>query len=147
MKKLDRRFLAILLAAWVFGILAPLFSLRRFSARYREVFDWIFHTHTSHVLMHTFLYAVLAFILCSLLSRPARSATRLIIPVLLGIAVVAGLQEAIQMLCEHLVPGADEIFDFFVDLNGGLLGILLFLRITHPAPLSTADPQNGRPQQ
>jgi hypothetical protein len=26
--------------------------------------------------------------------------------------------------------GSDEIFDFFVDLNGGMLGMLLFLEIS-----------------
>lgn len=43
------------------------------------------------------------------------------------VAVVAALQEAIQMTCEHVALGPDEIFDFCVDLNGALLGLVLFM--------------------
>ena len=117
----------ILLLGWALGILLPLFSLTRFSPAYRAAFDWVFHTHASHVLMHTFLYAVLAGLLFSLLRRPGRSAGRVFVCALAVVAAVAVLQEAIQMTCEHVAFGSDEIFDFFVDLNGGLLGSMLFL--------------------
>lgn len=32
------------------------------------------------------------------------------------------------MVCEQVTLGADEIFDFLVDLNGGALGALVFFR-------------------
>jgi hypothetical protein len=55
---------------------------------------------------------------------------RLLVCVLPGVAIVAGLQEAIQMICEHVALGGDEVFDFFVDLNGGFLGTMLFVWIS-----------------
>lgn len=116
----------LILIGWTFGILFPLVSLRRFSDSYRTAFDAVFHTDISHILMHTFLYAVLAWILASLLRKAHWSFGGMLVRVLPLIAVVAALQEAIQMICAHVVLGSDEIFDFCVDLNGGLLGLVLF---------------------
>ena len=136
-KKHGRLLIFMLMLAWVVGILAPLHSFRRFSTSYRAAFDWAFHTHASHVLMHTFLYAVLGCLLCSLCFRPMRSPGRLLGFVLLCVAMVAGLQETIQMMCGHVALGGDEVFDVCVDLNGGLLGALLFTRIARPDIQST----------
>ena len=121
----------ILLLLWIAGILLPLYSFRRFSARYRAAFDWVFQSHASHVLMHTFLYAVLACLLVSTLSATLRRHHwAAAVSAIVGVAVVAVLQEAIQMQCESVMLGPDEIFDVFVDLNGGALGVLLWLRFT-----------------
>ena len=120
-----------LLLLWIAGILLPLYSFRRFSARYRAAFDWVFQSHASHVLMHTFLYAVMACLLVSTLSALLRRHHWAIIAsAIAGVTVIAILQEAIQMQCERVVLGSDEIFDIFVDLNGGALGVLLWLRFT-----------------
>ncbi|MBI3987763.1 MAG: hypothetical protein HY343_12630 [Lentisphaerae bacterium] len=120
--------LTFVLVGWILGILLPLYSARRFSPSYRVAFDQVFHTDASHVLMHTFLYAVLACLIAAWLVPVVRSDRRLIAGVLAGVAVVAMLQEAIQMVCEHVRLGSDELFDFFVDVNGGLLGFLIFFR-------------------
>jgi len=133
---------AVLVLAWIVGILVPLYSFRRFSTSYQVAFDWVFHTHASHVLMHTFLYGVLGCLLCSLAARPIRSAGRLLVFALAGVAIVAVLQEALQMICEHVVFGGDEVFDFFVDLNGGFLGTLFFIRIARHETNSTSEPAN-----
>lgn len=50
----------LILIGWIFGILFPFASLQRFSNSYRTRFQWAFHTEISHILMHTFMYAVLA---------------------------------------------------------------------------------------
>ncbi len=126
-----------LVLAWVFGILIPLYSFRRFSTSYQAAFDWVFHTHASHVLMHTFLYGVLGCLLCSLAARSTLSAGRQFVLVLFGVAIVGVLQEAIQTRSEHVVLGRHEVFDLFVDLNGGLLGTLLFMRTARQKRKST----------
>ena len=116
----------MLLFGWMLGILLPFYSFRRFSPEYQVAFDAVFHTHASHVLMHTFLYAVLACLIAGVLPQVLRRSRRVLFPVvLLGIALLAGLQEAIQMASEQVPLGADEIFDFCVDMNGGLLGVAL----------------------
>lgn len=154
MTKQARRLYAAVTLAWIFFILFPFYSIRRFSANYQVAFDWVFHTHASHVLMHTFLYAVLGWFLCALFFRPMRSVGRLLFFVLLAVAMVAGLQEAIQMICERVTLGGDEIFDFFVDLNGGILGIMLFVQKAcrriisreRPFPLGVGVSVKGRPK-
>ena len=71
---------------------------------------------------------MLAFILASSLPQSLRHTRRLPVYVLAFVAIVAVSQEAIQMGAEQVRLGADEIFDFFVDLNGGILGMLLFTK-------------------
>lgn len=128
MKPLGATLRVFLLLGWMFGILLPLASFRRFSPSYRAAFDWVFHTEASHVLMHTFLYAVLACLFAWLFCQSIRSPGRLVAIVLFAVAVVAALQETIQMIAEHVPLSSDELFDFFVDLNGGALGLLLFVK-------------------
>jgi len=128
MKKQSIALRIALLMVWVAGILLPLYSFRRFSPSYKVAFDWVFHTHTSHVLMHTFLYAVLGCLVASFLPhRLRRTGWTAAASVLLVILAVAVLQETIQMRSERIELGPDEIFDTIVDLNGGMLGVLLFL--------------------
>ena len=115
--------------AWIAGILFPFYSLRRFSADYGATFDWMFHTHASHVLMHAFLYTVMAWLLasfvpCRLWKRQALA----IASVLAGILTIAISQEVIQMTCERVSLGTDEVFDIVVDLTGGLLGTMMYCK-------------------
>lgn len=128
MKKHGTALRIIILFGWVLGILLPLYSFRRLSPSYQAAFDWVFHTHASHVLMHTFLYAVLACLLSSFVPRSVCRTRQMFFCVLAGVAVIAAFQEAIQMISEQVRLGSDEIFDFFVDLNGGMLGTLLVLK-------------------
>ncbi|MFT7489914.1 MAG: hypothetical protein ACI9OU_002321 [Candidatus Promineifilaceae bacterium] len=116
----------ILLLGWITGILVPLYSLRQMSPLFEALFDWAFQSHVSHVLMHAVLYAVLAVLLAMLCAPFCISPRRLSASVMIGVALVAAAQESIQVSAEHLQLGADEVFDFFVDLNGGLLGLHLF---------------------
>jgi hypothetical protein len=123
----------MLLLAWIVGILLPFYSFGHLSPAARAVFDFVFHTHTSHVLMHAFLYAVLAYLLASFARGATALSGRDLVCVVAGVAVVAGLQEVIQAASEQIPVGADEIFDFFVDMDGGMLGLLLFVRSSRQA--------------
>ncbi len=118
----------IVIVLWTLGILCPFYSGRPFSASYREAFDWVFHTHASHVLMHTFLYGVLAWLLASFFRVSAwEDRRRELLCVMASILGIAILQEAIQMVSEQVPLGHDEVFDVLVDLNGGLLGGALYV--------------------
>jgi len=128
--KLNKHSRILLLVGWLLGILLPMHAFRRFSSTYRAAFDFVFHTHVSHVLMHTFLYAVLAYLLCSQLGSPSRSRGRTALFVIAIVAVVAVLQESIQMAAGHIRFGFDEIFDVLVDLNGGMLSAMGWLWIS-----------------
>ena len=116
----------ILLLGWVVGILVPLYSLRQMSPPFQALFDWAFQSHVSHVLMHAFLYAVLAVLLAILCAPFFISPRRLCASVMIGVALVAVAQEGIQVSAEQIEVGKDEVFDVYVDLNGGLLGLLLY---------------------
>ncbi len=114
---------------WIFGILLPFYSLRRVSPECMRVFDWVFHTHASHVLMHAFLYAVLAWLVASFLrDRLRRRSITAVVLVVASVLAVAICQEAIQVTCEQLAIGADEYFDLFVDVTGGLLGTVVYMK-------------------
>lgn len=119
----------ILLLGWIFGILLPLASLRRFSTSCRVAFDRVFDAEASHVLMHTFLYAILAYLIASLVPRRV-SAWRVVPLALIAVGIVAVVQETIQMACEQVPINIDTIFDWCVDINGGLLGAMIFLRLS-----------------
>ncbi len=51
MKK-NRLLRSLILCGWILGILLPMYSLRRLSPSFQSLFDWVFQTHASHVLMH-----------------------------------------------------------------------------------------------
>ena len=123
------RLLAALLLAWVTGILFPMYSVTRVDPACRGAFDWVFHTEASHVIMHTFLYGMLATLLYAVMpKRIGASALPLAASVMAGIIAVAMLQEAIQMVCTRSPLGPDEFFDLFVDINGAILGLMLSIR-------------------
>ena len=133
-------FRIIILTGWIIGMLAPVYAFSRVSPpSFRTAFDRVFQTQVSHVLMHGLLYAVLAYILASLFFRSASSAKHLIILLLMMVAVVAALQETIQMISGGITFGGDEIFDFFVDLSGGVIGIWLHFRFRRASTKSITD--------
>jgi hypothetical protein len=129
MKKCGVTVRIVLLFGWIFGILLPLASFRRFSSSYRAAFDWVFNTEASHVLMHTFLYAVLAFLVACVLPRTARTRGRVAVLALASVGIVALSQETIQIACEQSHLEFHEVFDWLVDANAGLLGAMIFVRL------------------
>lgn len=116
-----------LLLGWIIGILFPFGWLTLYSDTYRRVFDTIFGPFWVHLVMHTLLYLVLAYLLAQLLvaTRSPKVSLRRLVLVLSLVLVIALLQESFQLLYLGRWPGADEFLDLGVDLTGGLLGILL----------------------
>jgi hypothetical protein len=84
-----------LVVLWVLGILFPMALLAGIWPSFGRVFDAIFAPDWVHVVMHAFLYAVLAVILCHWL--PA-NCIRAVVTVL-GLALLVGiLQETLQLV-------------------------------------------------
>ena len=135
---------ALLLVGWIFGILVPLASLRRISASYWAPFDRVFDSEVSHVLAHTLLFAVLAFLVASVLTRAERTLGRAMFLALACTAVLGMSQEAIQVACEGLRPGINELFDWCVDVNGGLLGAMIFMRLARKDEKRETDEDHFR---
>jgi hypothetical protein len=109
----------VFLAFWVMGILFPMAWFTRVSATFQRLFVYLFEPVWTHVVMHTLLFAVLAWLLTRLLApRPP-------VVVLILVMLVALGQEGVQWLYTGQMPGADEAFDLTVDLLGGGLGVVV----------------------
>ncbi len=113
---------------WLLGILFPMAWFTRFSAAYRRLFELVFTPQWTHVVMHLFLFAVLAYLLSQGLDphlAVRRGWPLWLIPwaLVFGVAL---LQEGIQRLYTGQTPGSDEALDLGVDLAGGGLGLLVF---------------------
>ena len=113
----------IWLVLWIAGILFPMEFLARVWPSFGRIFNPIFASDWAHVLMHAFLYTVLAF----LLAHWFAPASRHNFLVLVGLGVLVGcLQEGLQLLSMHaLTSWPAEIEDLSVDLAGTLVGIRL----------------------
>ena len=122
------RYKSAFLAFWLLGILFPMAWFTRFSAIYSWLSGYVFTSVWTHVVMHTFLFAVLAYLLGHVLARwPAACSTRYLVgAVLASVLGVALLQEGIQLLYTAQAPGIDEVLDLGVDLIGGVLGVIAF---------------------
>ena len=118
----------LILIGWIIGILFPFGWLTRYSDIYRHVFDVAFGPLWVHILMHTLLYAVLAYLLAGLLLRirfTGISRYHLSLSLVLILIIALG-QEGFQLLYLGRLPGADEWLDVGVDLAGCSLGLLVF---------------------
>jgi hypothetical protein len=113
----------VLIILWVIGILVPMGFLASLWKPFGRIFDRAFATGWSHILMHAFLYLVLAFLLAQWL-RPLSVRNVLLV---LGTAVAIGcLQEGLQWLSIKAEVGwAASGFDLLVDSIGALLGLAL----------------------
>lgn len=120
-----RRYL--LLGFWIIGIIFPMIWLTGFSPTFARLFDTLFEPAWVHVVMHTLLFGVLAYLV--LLFLPQKSTVPLrwhtVVLVIGVVLLVAFLQESFQLLYMGRMPGADELFDLGVDLSGGLLGLMI----------------------
>ncbi len=100
--------------------------MRKFSHLYKTGFDWAFKSGIIHVVMHIFLYAVLAWLISLVFSNKNKLISPIIVvSVALGISI---LQEAIQLISIKSPAGLDDIFDTFVDMSGALIGVFVFRR-------------------
>ncbi len=116
-----------LLVFWVLGILFPMAWFTRFSATYNRIFQYVFTPTWTHVVMHTLLYAVLAYLLGQVLDprlqlHCGRWRVGMVVILVLGVAL---LQEGVQLWYTAQAPGGDELFDIGVDLVGGGVGMVV----------------------
>lgn len=108
-------------AAWVVGILFPMAWFSQNHPTLQIWFDRAFSATWMHIVMHAFLYAVLAAVLWICFAR-SRHRWLLVIGLVLCVGV---LQEGLQLIPSGRLPGWGEMFDWSVDLTGSLIGILL----------------------
>jgi len=98
--------------------------MREFSHFYKTGFDWAFKSVITHVLMHVFLYAVLAWLMSVVFSNKKKRISP--VKVVLIVLVVSIMQEAIQLVSIRCPVGWDDIFDILVDVIGALIGVFVF---------------------
>ena len=114
--------LRLAVALWIIGILFPLAWFSRMNPATKSLFNTVFASGWTHVVMHSMLYAVLAMGL-SLIWRGRQGEIQWRI---LGLVLLIGItQEALQVLPFRTLPGLDSAFDLLVDLAGGTIGLLL----------------------
>lgn len=118
---MKKRFLLLL---WVLGILFPMAFLGRVWPAFGRVFEALFAPDWVHVVMHAFLYLVLAFLLAGWLEPLSLKSYAL----LAGLVLLVGVfHEVLQLATRGVWPGwRAELFDLGVDLAGGTLGLVLF---------------------
>ena len=118
-----------LLIFWIVAALFPFGWLTVCSNTYSRVFNFVFDTPLSHVILHAAIFCGLMILLAVTFggNAPARGrhwALRLLF--LWGVvALVAGSQEWIQLLYKARQSGADEYFDIGVDMSGAAVGLIV----------------------
>jgi hypothetical protein len=121
---MKRSWLILILIIWSIGILFPFYFIRKFSHLYRTGFDWAFKAGITHVVMHIFLYAVLAWLISSVFSNKQKTISPIVV-VLIALSVSV-LQESIQLISIKSPAGCDDIIDTLVDISGAFIGIGVF---------------------
>jgi len=122
-----------ILLAWLLGILLPMAWFGRFSESYQQVFNTIFGPPWMHVVTHALLFAVLAYLLASIVSsmvggQPIVGVKAIVLTtVVLAVAVlIALLQEIFQLWYKGRLFGYAEVFDLGVDVMGVCAGLAFF---------------------
>ncbi|MEJ2355400.1 MAG: VanZ family protein [candidate division WOR-3 bacterium] len=121
---MKNRWLVLLLIIWSIGILFPYYFIHLFSLVYKTRFDWFFKSDVIHIIMHIFLYAVLAWLIAVVFSNK-----KILILSVIGILIALGvsiLQEFIQLITLKSPVGLDDVLDTFVDVSGAVIGIIVF---------------------
>jgi VanZ family protein len=93
-----------------------------------KLFNAAFSPAWTHIAMHTFLYAILGFLLAQWIRPDSVKA----IIVLSGFALIVGfLHESLQILSAGAWPGwPAEVLDLSVDLIGAFLGFLFAIGVS-----------------
>lgn len=120
---MNRRWLLLL---WLLGILAPMAWLVRFIPGYDQLFNFVFGPAWMHWISHALLFAVLSFLLLSLLVPKGRWRWERVALVFALILLVAWSQERIQLWYKARAWGGDEWFDLGVDFIGAMVGLLVW---------------------
>lgn len=116
----------VLLFLWIVGIVLPMAWLAQFWPTSARIFGFLFGPLWMHVLMHAFLFAVLGWLVAHAVKRSLSAARRAGLPTAwLAVAVVAVLQEGIQLSYKARPWGGDEMLDVAVDIAAGALGAVV----------------------
>ncbi len=108
---------------WLAGILFPMAFLGRIWPSFGRLFDTVFSPDWMHIVMHAFLYAVLAWLLAAWIEPVSVRA----VSILLGIVLLVGcFQEGLQWLASQRgARWSASAFDLMVDAAGVAVGLLL----------------------
>jgi hypothetical protein len=108
---------------WLLGILFPMAFLGTIWPAFGYLYNAVFAPGWMHVIMHTFLYAVLGI----LLSYWFKSLSIRSVVIVIGLAFLVGcFHEGLQILTAGHWPGwFPEIFDLSVDIAGATIGLAL----------------------
>lgn len=100
----------------------------RFSESYQQLFNTVFGPSWMHVVTHAILFAVLAYLLATIVSALAgkQGYGRVINIVILATLLIALLQEIIQLSYKGRSFGYAELFDLGVDMVGVCLGLMFY---------------------
>jgi hypothetical protein len=142
-----------ILLLWLLGILAPMAWLARFIPGYDQLFNFIFGPAWMHWVSHALLFAVLSFLLLTLLVPKGRIRWSRVALAFLFVLAVAWTQERIQLWYKARAWGGDEWFDLGVDFAGALVGVLAWgvwravsrARRPEDEGLAATDARSARP--
>jgi len=113
----------IWLILWITGILFPMAFLGRVWPAFGKWFDPFFASGLTHIIFHSFLYAVLAILIGQWISPVSWNAWLKILGLIL---LIGSLHEGIQVTFAGLWPGwTAELLDLSVDFCGAVLGLTL----------------------
>jgi hypothetical protein len=110
-----------LLLAWLVGMLFPLAVLGQVWPAFRQFFDAAFGSDWVHIFLHALLFGGLVVLLWGTLGL--RFSARAVLLTLGVVLAAAALQEGFQGLSKGLFSLSGSLFDLWVDLFGGLLGL------------------------
>jgi len=106
---------------WVIGILFPMGFLAGAWKPFGRLFDRAFAAGWSHILMHGFLYLILALLLAQWIQPDSLKAALLVLALAIGIGC---LQEGLQwVMIKAEVDWSASAFDLMIDSAGTLLGL------------------------
>ncbi|MBN1694360.1 hypothetical protein JW879_03045 [candidate division WOR-3 bacterium] len=121
---MERRIRIILIVLLGIGMLCPFYLIYQMVPAYKMVFDRLFRTDISHIIMRFILYGVLAWLVLSVFSdRKSPLPWFIFILAFLSLAVA---QEVMQLLTGQGPAGWDDFFDILIDMSGAVIGVFFF---------------------
>ena len=111
-----------LLLAWLVGLIFPMALLGQAWPAFQPAFNAVFGPDWMHIFMHALLFAGLVVLLWGALGL--RFSARALLITLGAVLAAAALQEGFQALSKGFFVLSGSLFDLWVDLFGGLLGLL-----------------------
>ncbi|EKD88599.1 MAG: hypothetical protein ACD_34C00443G0002 [uncultured bacterium] len=128
---MKKRTIMIILAILLLGILFPFAALTQIFSGYAVVFNFVFNSLVSHILMHMALFGSFSWIVMTFYSnRPMKQLILICLGCILGVGVI---QESIQMLSVGVFNVGASLFDLGIDLAGGTIPLLINFLLIKPS--------------